>query len=132
VLVTHLFDESRPRLQSRGEPNSITPTRLPKGSFVVKGAIHSSLAVRLQRERRERTVFRYKLHWADRDGGSRSLDPRLVISSLAAASVTDLQLGECVMLRDRCFYVRSVSPMGVTDQRFSARKHFLICDGSRA
>jgi hypothetical protein len=67
VLVTHLFDESRPRLQSRGEPNSITPTRLPKGSFVVKGAIHSSLAVRLQRERRERTVFRYKLHWADRD-----------------------------------------------------------------
>jgi hypothetical protein len=67
VLVTRLYDESRPRLQSRGEPNNITPTRLPKGSFVVKGAIHSSLAVRLQRERRERTMSRCKLHWTDRD-----------------------------------------------------------------
>jgi hypothetical protein len=41
----------------------------------------------------------------------------LVTSSLAAASVTNIQLGEYVMVRDRWFCVRGVSPMGAPDRR---------------
>ena len=44
------------------------------------------------------------------------IELRLVTSSLAAASVTNLQIGECVMLRDRWFYVRGVSPMAAADR----------------
>ena len=42
---------------------------------------------------------------------------RLVTSSLSAASVTDLHIGECVTLRDRWFYVRGVSPTGAANRR---------------
>jgi len=44
------------------------------------------------------------------------IELRLVTSSLAAALVTNLQIGECVMLRDRWFYVRGVSPMAAADR----------------